>query len=122
MPAPWRLSTTVLVSSEKTLPSMSLPTNRIAISLGIRLLRRTYSGGIATYAEIPQELARWYLGFSVEVTDFCRCGSPLAGAQFLPLPPLPGVLYSGRSDPDTHPPNFVQGSGWPYARYRAAVG
>src|SRR5215469_6339945 len=46
MPAPCRLSNTVFVCSEKTLPSMSLPVKRIAISLGIRLLRRTPSGDI----------------------------------------------------------------------------
>src|SRR5690348_10728834 len=46
MPAPCLLNSTVFVCSEKTLPSMSLPTRRIAISLGIRLLRRTPSGGI----------------------------------------------------------------------------
>src|SRR5260370_20962427 len=48
MPAPCWLSNTVLVCSENILPSMSLPTNRIAISLGIRLLRRMPSGGILT--------------------------------------------------------------------------
>ncbi|PYU51906.1 MAG: hypothetical protein DMG48_08440 [Acidobacteria bacterium] len=48
MPAPWRLSRTVLVCSENILPSMSLPTSRIAISFAIRLLRRTLSGGIST--------------------------------------------------------------------------
>src|SRR5205823_15113693 len=46
MPAPCLLSSTVFVCSEKTLPSISLPTTRIAISFGIRLLRRTPSGGI----------------------------------------------------------------------------
>src|SRR5205823_6952785 len=46
MPAPCLLSSTVLVFSEKTLPSVSLPTRRISISLGIRLLRRIPSGDI----------------------------------------------------------------------------
>jgi hypothetical protein len=32
---------------------MSLPSNRIAISFATRLLRRTYSGGIATHGEGP---------------------------------------------------------------------
>src|SRR5215472_3541439 len=46
MPAPCRLSNTVFVCSEKTLPSVSLPTRRILSSFGIRLLRRTPSGAI----------------------------------------------------------------------------
>src|SRR5215467_11945697 len=48
MPAPCLLSSTVFVCSEKTLPSISLPVKRIAISLRIRLLRRTPSGDIRT--------------------------------------------------------------------------
>src|SRR5690242_16727962 len=50
MPAPCLLNSTVFVFSEKTLPSVSLPTKRIWISFGIRLLRRTPSGGIGSFA------------------------------------------------------------------------
>src|ERR1051325_2323751 len=50
MPAPCLLNSTVFVFSEKTLPSVSLPTKRISISFGIRLLRRTPSGAIRSFA------------------------------------------------------------------------
>src|SRR5437899_164037 len=46
MPAPWRLRRTVLVGSEKTLPSRSLPIRRMGISLGMRLLLRTTCCGM----------------------------------------------------------------------------
>lgn len=48
IPDPCRLSTRVFVCSEKLLPSMSLPIKRIAISIAIRLLRRTFGGDILT--------------------------------------------------------------------------
>jgi len=41
IPAPWRLSTTVLVSSEKTLPVLSVPSKTMGTCFLIRALRRT---------------------------------------------------------------------------------
>jgi hypothetical protein len=43
--APWRLRRTLLVGSEKTLPSRSLPIRRIGTSLGMRPVIRTTCSG-----------------------------------------------------------------------------
>ena len=39
----------------------------------------------------PRNLARWYLDFSAEVTDFCGRGSPSAESEFLTIPGAAGV-------------------------------
>src|SRR6266436_5847007 len=97
MPAPWRLSTTVLVCSEKTLPSRSLPTSNIAISFGIRPLRRMLCEDILAIRREVGGLQKEYPELLEYVTDFVRMIRRQQGARRLLLAQSPIVAdtFSG---------------------------